>query len=185
MAEEQSSLRSAIDKIMGWPAGGEGSSGQGGQGGAGITGGPVSLAAPKPFSDIRSEISNVIAPAAPSPFEAQLAGLQAQNAALSAKLAPSQAAAPAVAAPVAVAAAAKPEMISRAALYELQKQKQIENYMTSRNQQIEALRATGLYKPSQLSFAEPDFSVARKPANWGGATSYMNTSMVANPYTGK
>ena len=98
MAEEQSSLRKAVDSIMGW-----GQQPQAQQG-------PVQLT--KPLTT--SAISNVITPAAPSPFESQLAGIQAQNAALSAKLAP---AAIAPAAAVASAAASPLKRISYTEFY--------------------------------------------------------------------
>ena len=99
MAEEQSSLRSAIDKIMGWPAGG--SSGQGGLGGGtGGQGGAVDLApAPRPADETISAISNVVPEAVADPFATQLAAIQAQNAALSAKLAPTAATAAAATRP--------------------------------------------------------------------------------------
>ena len=94
MAEEQqSSLRQAVDKIMGWPAVQNRSQG------------PVQLGDLKPFNETKSYINNVIPEAVADPFMAKLDAIRAQNAALSTKFAPAAASASAVA-PVAASAPA-------------------------------------------------------------------------------
>ena len=80
-------------------------------------------------------------------------------------------------------------MISKAALYELQKQDQINKYETSKAQQISKLQASGLYRPDQLNFAPTNWGNVMKPADWGKPGSYtynyMNNTMVENPYAKK
>jgi hypothetical protein len=71
-------------------------------------------------------------------------------------------AAPAAAAP---AAAAAPQMISRAALYELQKQNAINSYEASKAQQIANLRSQG-YSDRQLPTAPTNWGKVTQPANW-------------------
>jgi hypothetical protein len=87
MAEEQeSSLRQAMNAIMGWPAGGGATTPTGG----GTTQGAVNLPAATPFSTTNlgttAAISNVVPAAAPDPFAAELAAIQAQNAVLASQL---------------------------------------------------------------------------------------------------
>ena len=102
MAEEQqpSSLRSAIDRIMGWQPGGSGAEGQ--------QQGPVTLAAPTPFSSADvgnaintvSAISNEVPAVAADPFAAELAAIRAQNVALQSQIAAPAASSSAAPAPM-------------------------------------------------------------------------------------
>ena len=92
------------------------------------------------------------------------------------------AAAPA-AAPVAPVAIAPPQMISRAALYELQKQQQMTDYDRKKAEQIAGLRAAGVSDWQLRGATGPtNWGNVPQPANWGKMADYMNTSMVENPY---
>jgi hypothetical protein len=91
----------------------------------------------------------------------------------------SPAAAP-VAAPVATA---PPQMISRAGLYELQKQQQMTDYDRKKAEQIAGLRAAGVSDWQLRGATGPtNWGNVSQPANWGKMADYMNTSMVENPY---
>jgi hypothetical protein len=162
MAEEQSSLRTAIDQIMGWPAGG------GQQGAGGTTSSPGFGPAPAPSGPVNlgtvSNVANAVPEAVADPFEAQLAEIRAQNDALAASLASTATpAAPVEAAPAAAVVSKEPAMISRADLYNLRGQNQVDFYNT-------ALAKSG--------------STSGKPASWTPYTfkdPYMQ-GMVVNPY---
>jgi hypothetical protein len=101
MAEQQSSLRTALDSIMGWPAGG-GTQTQGGT----TEGGVVPRTTDVVNLGTTSTLENVVPEAVADPFAAQLAEIQAQNDALSASLAASATPAAPAAAPAVVPAAA-------------------------------------------------------------------------------
>jgi hypothetical protein len=77
----------------------------------------------------------------------------------------------------------QPQMISKAGLYELQKQQQMQAYDASKAQQLASLRAQG-YTDWQLRGATgpTNWGNVSKPANWGSMTGYMNSTMVDNPY---
>jgi hypothetical protein len=99
-------------------------------------------------------------------------------------VAPTVAAVPApVVAKVAATTPAAPQMISRAALYELQKQQQMADYDRKKAEQVANLRSYGV-TDQQLGIAlkPTNWGIATQPANWGKMTNYMNTSMVPNPY---
>jgi hypothetical protein len=179
-----SSLREAVSRILGEPgastvpstATGIGTGGGPQQSSDIVLGnkpGTVSGVQNTPFEDPNT----VAARQAVADAKAATAAMQAQVNSLNA---------PAAVTPTAVAAtpavAAPPQMISRAALYELQKQQQINQYEASKQKQIDALRATGFYRPDQLNFGATNWGDVMKPANWGKQTQYMNTSMVPNPY---
>ena len=96
MAEEQSSLRTAIDAIMGWPAG------QSGKAQGGAPGGAVQMPAPSlgignDINATGAAIANTVPVAAPDPLAAQLAEIKAQTAELQRLTAPAAASTPAVA----------------------------------------------------------------------------------------
>jgi hypothetical protein len=77
----------------------------------------------------------------------------------------------------------QPQMISKAALYELQKQQQMQAYDASKAQQLASLKSQGVSDWQLRGASGPtNWKNALPPANWGSMTNYMNSTMVENPY---
>jgi hypothetical protein len=177
-SESESVLESAMKKITGEPGASATSSWR-----------PAQMIPENPITYgtefDRGSLGTVSAPGVPAP-DIVTPGAAATDATATPYTAPAAYTAPAVtAAPAAApAAAAAPQMISRAALYELQKQNAINSYETSKAQQIANLRSQG-YSDRQLPTAPTNWGKVTQPANWGKQTNYMNTSMVENPFAKK
>lgn len=182
--QNQSTLRQAVSRILGEP----GSSPFGLAGGSG----------PRPSSEFNlgtptsSTLSNtpyespdlVAARQAVADAKAATAQMQAQlGASGAAPATPATPAVPGVSSAVPATPAAPAQMISRAGLYELQKQQQMSEYDRKKAEQVAGLRAAGM-SDQQLGIAlQPtNWGIATQPANWGSYANYMNTSMVPNPY---
>ena len=198
MAEEQSSLRSAIDRIMGWQPGGGAEGQQQGQ-----QQGPVTLATPTPFSsaDIGntintvSTISNEIpAAVAADPFVAELSAIKAQNAALASQIAapaaaaaaPVAAAATAAAAPVAATlTAAKPNYSMTLQDYQNMKHKESEQqYYAAGGRGSFPSTAPNYGKSGQKMMVDPATGRSFDPTTGNAGPLYMQAKYVAAQTSG-
>ena len=175
-----SSLREAVNRILGTPGGEDRTLGSLGTGTPAQTS-DIQLGTKSAVENTPFEDPNVTAQKKSlADAQAITAGMQSQLSSLNTPVAAAPAAAPVSTAP------APQQMISKAALYELQKQNQMAEYDRKRAEQQATLKASGLYSPNQLNFKPTNWGNLAQPADWGKPGSYsynyMNNTMVANPY---